>query len=697
MRPGSPVGTIPMFDYEQLRYDLLDWIDPEPAPDRVERLADDLERGDYEIYMHKVDSALDEAHQVFMRTGVSSMLKAGDVVVGVHTREGDLVSASCGTYLHGPIAQLPVKFIVKHYLEGDSNVEVNPGDIFYTNEVLTGGLHNPDQMAIMPIFHEGELVSWASAALHQGETGAIEPGGMAQSARTRYDEGMRLTPIKIAEDYEIRDDLMDMMVNFILRAPQMQETDVRARCTAVDVIRKRVQGIAEETDADFVHGLFRRAITEAEVGARSLVAELTDGTYRSVGFFDNIGAEEALMKISLELRKEGDTVTLDFSGTSPEAGSLNSFAHGVVAYISSYLYPYVFYDLPVSTGAFAPFEFEIPDRSVLNASPEASVSQCVIAGTVVLARCHDVFGRLLYPTHPERVAGPPDTHEGGGGYAGVDKYGVKSADMVAFNMNTMGAGARVDRDGIDAHGFSYGPWGKAPNMEDDEESGIFLPIRRGFLADSGGFGKFRGGDGTQNMNVVVSEEPITAFRNGKGTRIPSNTGLFGGYAESCLVGLRVTDTDYLERFRAGDDVPTDVRELVAERSVDGEYHFEPVGRDSRTSERGDLFIRLMGGGGGLGDPLERDAEAVVEDVSHGMTSEWAAESVYGVAIDDGDLDEAATERRREAERERRLERGEPFEAFEAEWETKRPDEEILEYYGQWPEGLLERAPVPADD
>ena len=477
-----------MFDYQELQGDLVDWINPEPitAADREAMAA--LEPGDYEIYAHKLDAALDEARTVFMRTGVSSMLKSGDLVVGLLNRRGDLVNASCGTYVHGPIAQLPVKFVIKQYVEGDSNLTVEPGDIFYTNEVITGGLHNPDQMAIMPIFHDGELIAWASAALHQGETGAIEPGGMAQSARTRYDEGMRLTPIKIGEDYEIRDDLMDMMVNFILRAPEMQETDVRARCTAVDVVRRRVQEIADQRGADFVQGLFRRAITEAEVGATNRVREMTDGTYRSVGFFDNIGAEEALMKISLELRKEGETITLDFSGTSPEAGSLNSFAHGVAAYLSTYLYPYVFHDLPISTGAFAPFEFEIPDRSLLNAGPEASVSQCVIAGTVVLARCHDAFARMLYATHPDRVAGAPDAHEGGGGFVGVNKYGMKEADMVAYNMNTMGAGARVDKDGMDAHGFSMGPWGTAPNLEDDEETGIFRPIFRGFLADTGGFG-----------------------------------------------------------------------------------------------------------------------------------------------------------------------------------------------------------------
>ena len=684
-----------MFDYERLRFDMLDWIKPEEVPPRVDDLARAVGNGDYEIYKHKIDSALDESHAIFMRTGVSSMLKSGDVVVGLHSKRGDLVSASCGTYLHGPIAQLPVKFIIKQYLESDSNVSVHPGDIFYTNEVLTGGLHNPDQMAIMPIFHDDELIAWSTAALHQGETGAIEPGGMPQSARTRYDEGMRLTPIKIAENYEIRDDMMDMMSNFILRAPRMQEIDVRARCTAVDVIRKRVEEIAEDRGNDFVEGVFQRVIQESETGARNVLSSLSDGTFTSVGFFDNIGAEEGLMKVSLTLEKSGDEVILDFSNTSPEAGSVNSFAHGVAAYISAYLYPYLFYDLPVSTGAFAPFTFRIPDRSVLNADPEASVSQCVILGTVVLSRCHEAFARLLYATSPDRVAAPPDTHEGGGGYTGVNKYGVSEADMVTFNMNTMGGGARSDMDGIDAHGFSFGPWGKATNLEEEEESGIFRGISRGFLPDTGGPGKFRGGNGTENMNVVISEDPVSTFRNGKGSRIPTNTGLFGGYAEGSLAGIRVTGTDVEERLGANEDVPMSVHELLSDQMLEGEYHTEPIGRDSRTLTKGDLFIRVISGGSGIGDPIERDPTAVATDVADGMVTPWTAEHVYHVHVEDGELDETRTEKARNTERQERIERGVPFDEFDAEWSTRSPPDSILDYYGEWPDAkTIDERPMP---
>ena len=121
-----------------------------------------------------------------------------------------------------------------------------------------------------------------------------------------------------------------------------------------------------------------------------------------------------------------------------------------------------------------------------------------------------------------------------------------------------------------------------------------------------------------------------------------------------------------------------------------------MGRESRSLEAGDLFIRLMSGGSGLGDPVERDPQAVAEDVATGMVTQWAADRVFGVVVEDGELDRAATERRREQLRAERLEEAVPYEAFAADWRDRQPPEDILEYYGAWPAGMVEREPVAAD-
>ena len=192
--------------------------------------------GDYEIYSENVNLMLQEGKEVMTKMGISSMLHSGDTLVAIYTARGDLVSAVLGTYLHSVTGQVPIKFILDRFAD-DPSVGVGEGDIYYCNEALYGGIHNPDQFALMPVFSEGELVGWVVSGAHQSETGGSEPGGEVTQAHTRHDEGMKLTPIKIGEGYRLRNDLLLMMENFISRAPRMQVTDVKARVAACDRVR----------------------------------------------------------------------------------------------------------------------------------------------------------------------------------------------------------------------------------------------------------------------------------------------------------------------------------------------------------------------------------------------------------------------------------------------------------------------------
>ena len=143
-------------------------------------------------------------------------------MVAIFTANGDLINASCGTYLHAIIQPIVIKFIQKYYMD---NPGIRDGDIWYTNDALYGGIHNPDQVALMPVFHKGQLIAWASAALHTTETGAIEPGGMPVSAKSRFEEGLDLPPIKIGENFELRNDFLEFYSVYGLRAPAMFISD----------------------------------------------------------------------------------------------------------------------------------------------------------------------------------------------------------------------------------------------------------------------------------------------------------------------------------------------------------------------------------------------------------------------------------------------------------------------------------------
>ena len=246
----------------------------EPATQQELEDAASLRPGDYEIYSENVNLMLQEGKEVMTKMGISSMLHSGDTLVAVYTAHGDLVSAVLGTYLHSVTGQVPIKFIRERFAD-DPSVGVSEGDIYYCNEALYGGIHNPDQFAIMPVFGGPELLGWVVSGAHQSETGGSEPGGEVTQAHTRHDEGMKLTPIKIGESYRLRNDLLLMMENFISRAPRMQVTDVKARVAACDRVRIRLQALAAKRGNALVRGLFRRMIQQTSAGVRQRPRSVT--------------------------------------------------------------------------------------------------------------------------------------------------------------------------------------------------------------------------------------------------------------------------------------------------------------------------------------------------------------------------------------------------------------------------------------
>src|SRR5580700_3676505 len=160
----------------------LAWLKPSPAMPYEKDSAAKIPQGDYEIGVQITNDILDEAMEVFVRSSRSYFGVSGDSMVALFTAGGDLINASCGTYLHAIIQPIVIKFILKYY---EKNPGIRDGDIWYTNDALYGGIHNPDQVALMPVFHKGQLLACGSAALPTTETGAIEPGGMPVSAKSR--------------------------------------------------------------------------------------------------------------------------------------------------------------------------------------------------------------------------------------------------------------------------------------------------------------------------------------------------------------------------------------------------------------------------------------------------------------------------------------------------------------------------------
>lgn len=673
---------------------LLDWIKPGPATDEELECLKLLQPGDYEIYTEKLNNFMLESKEVFIKLGVSSMLRSGDLVTGIYTPRGDMVAAWCGTYLHAVVGQLPIKFTAETWMN-EPTVGVKDGDIFYCSDPLYGGIHNCDQIVVMPVFNDGELIAWTNAAVHQPETGACEPGGMPLTAKSRHDEGMLLSPIKIGENFRLREDLVEMCVNLMSRAPRMQAIDMRARMSAADRLRTRIASLAREKGNDFIKGLFRRTLIEAEESTRRRIREWNDGNYRAVTFMDNVGIQQKLLRIFLTLRKEGDKLIWDFTGTSPENdSSQHAMPHSLAANIALHLMAYSFHDLPVSAGVFAPMEWLVPEGTVFNPHPEAAQSMCA-------PHCHGAMSlgticmsKMMFDSPQRELVAAPIGNTGVGVLiSGENQWGVPISDFLAFELNTEGHGARVDMDGVDAFGFSHCFTGRAPDIEDIETEFQFLNLMAKFNKDSCGFGKYRGGSGTEIVHVVNYVDQARYNSHVKGSKVRNCIGLFGGYPPATLPGIEVVHTNLWEKMKRGDkDIPSDARQLVTEKTIKGEYRIGSIFKTTHVMENGDLWVIFSGGGGGYGDVLERDPEIVMEDLRKQIVSHRTAEKVYHVAYDPETLevDYDKTNELRQKEREDRKARGKRWEEFEKEWSQLHPAEEAMDYYGSWPDAKKTR-------
>jgi N-methylhydantoinase B/oxoprolinase/acetone carboxylase alpha subunit len=665
-----------------------------------------LAPGDYEIYSERINMILAECKDVFTKVGNSNWVLSGDLIVGLHNRQGDLISSCLGTFIHSVTAQNPVKWIMQNFYDNPS-VGVHEGDIFYCNEASYGGIHNCDQLALMPIFHDGELIGWASSGTHMDETGGIAPGGMIAYARSRYDEGMNLTPIKIAENYQIGDDMIEMLVNRISRAPRQQVLDTRARCTAVDRLRMRIQQLADQKGNDFVRGLMRKTIMVAEDGARNRIRRWNDGVYRNLSFQSGIGSKLGLWRIFCTAYKEGDHILFDYTGTSPENdSSYNCFPWVMVCYAALHLYSHGFWDLPVCIGTMAPIDFRIPDGTVLSPNWDAAISMAPPVGELNTQLLPKLFACMMFSTEDRHQIAAPQNQilgtggmgVGGGGFgfgSGLNQHGVPNVSQGGgWTRNTGGQGARVDSDGMDSSIFRSAVHATGSDGEEAEADQPVLHLWQKHQTDSPGNGKFRGGASGYTASVFYGVPSSKRPGTGGGVVIPRmlvGQGLFGGYPSNAAPGVGIENSNILELLAKGEkNIPTSPEEIIRGRVIKGDYLLPgpTSARPPRVVYEGSVSAGGGAPGGkGYGDVLEREPQAVVDDVRNEIISRWTASNVYHVAYDaeTWTADEEETRRLRKLEHETRLRQGRSYDEFEKEWSLKKPSEDQLVYYGSWPD------------
>lgn len=670
-------------DIEMLRR----WRPEPPTPFETEAL-NELAVGDFEVYRNKLELICWEAYQTFSRMGVSPMIEAGDSAIGIYTRQGDLSVGIMGTQLHLVNASIGIKWTMKYFYD-DPSVGIREGDMFYVNDALYGGIHNSDQILYAPVFHGRDLIAWVAAASHETETGATEPGGNPPSGRSRYDDGLLLSPIRIGEAHILRTDLLEMMENRV-RDPRMQTLDIKARAAACSILERRIHEIIEKKSVRFLIGTMRRTIDEGTALARKKLSEMNDGIYRSSLFLDGAGQDKyGLIECRVEVEKRGERATLRFRG-SPRVvqGNFNVYPHQMIAMFACYLFQFFFHEIPATTGLYEPFDFEFQEGSFFYADLDDCTS---IGGTGTTAQvstgAHDCFEKMKFgsPYH-DFVTASWSGMSGALAIAGKTQDGRAFAAWDQGQPNGAGAGARWDLDGQDAVGFIWCGIGEFLDTENIEEDyPVVAFFRSQFWCDAAGNGKQRGGRSMCAMYRVRGTPDIAAVSIAGFSGRPVKSGLFGGYPARPL-GVAYIRNNNLDELIAEGRSPRNVQEAI--RLVKGDWTVRHVNSGLMMLKEGDAYIAMASSGPGYGDALERDPELVTQDIKDSSISHDTARRIYKVVCEeDGSaLDAEATARARDEERQARLAVGKPWDEWIKTWETRRPPESVLSMYGEWPHG-----------
>lgn len=662
-------------------------LKPEPMTSDELAAQEKISDVDFEIFSHKMDMIATEGKETTMKLGASSGMRWGDVAFGVYTAQGDLAVVATGIWFHAVLGQIPVKYIVKHWIN-EPSVGVREGDSFFWNDPFYGGVHGADMGLCVPVYYDDKLVCFAGAVVHTGECGGSEPGGLVGSARSKYDEGLLAPPIKVGENYALKEDILNMF-SAMNRDPRTMILDIKARLAACRIAQRRIVELIDQKGLEFFKGALRRILTVTAEAAKKKVRLLNDGVFRQPRFMDTVGVEAALTKIDVTLTKKDDKIKLTFKDTTPMLPDkpLNTFFQGIIGLTMVYFCGWFFHDLPANNGLLEILEWEFPENSLINAQGDVPTSVSPFTQTCF---AHGMFlagARMTYHLDPLRAVAAWYQGFGVPIYGGMNQWNEPIADITP-EINATGAGARPDMDGVDGAGAYFATMSDCSDVETTESDRPFLYLFRNYFKNSYGHGKYRGGAGV-GFGLMMHHVPWVAMGSfGYGSKFPSTLGIFGGYAVPPAFIRTVSGSNMKDLLAKGStSLPNTLAKVYEwENPEQGQEMHQHVTMPIRPLMNGDTFYLPVGGGAGYGDALEREPEAVLKDLRDGMTTHWAAQNIYKIVYDEQTLrlDSKNTEALRVEARAERLRRAKSYDEFEAEWLKLRPSDEIIKYYGAYP-------------
>ena len=562
-----------------------------------------------EILWRRLVSIVDEADASVARTAFSSLLRDAHDYTCMFTdsRGQELVQGTFCTPGQAGAMALGVKKLVNS-IPLDKYRE---GDVFIVNDPWLLAGHLNDVCVMSPIFYKQRPVAFTACVFHHSDIG----GRVASDNRQVYEEGIFIPPLKLYEAGVLNESVLNL-IRWNVRTPEEVTGDLRSQVAANHVCAQKVIEMLEDEGLDTLDDLADEIIDRTEKSMREAISGIPDGIYPYEGIIEGAGQRDDI-RIKLKVEVKGTDIYIDFDGTSPQVDW-----GGNVVY--NFTYAYVFMavksafdpDIPINEGAIRPVKMTAPEGTVVNCKFPAAVAARMQIGHFMTEM---VFKALAEATPDNIIA------ESGGTPAQTNIfYGKRSNGNPWLTMiirgGGLGAGSRMDGH----HCAIFPANGANTPVEIFESDTPLLVEERSLVCDSGGPGKMRGGLGRKMVIRVPDDD--TAPQG------PTSIALQAGRFKYAPRGLFGAGPGILAKF------------LVNEKDGD------PSGLT--LCQKGDVIQFLSAGGGGYGDALERDPEAVEQDVRNGYVSIEKAREDYGVVVDPASLkvDPVATESLRAAKK-----------------------------------------------
>lgn len=594
-----------------------------------------VDRVTFEIVRHRLWQINDEQGTTIKNVSGSPIAsEIQDFNVGIADASGQLVC--CGMYLLVHVTGL--HDIISNCISIVGLDRIRPGDMFLTNDAWMGAVHHNDVAIIAPLFHDGKLIGWTGSVIHQADVGGPAPGSWNIDATDTFQEAPRYRFLRIVSEGDVCPEVIESIITNS-RTPHLIEIDFRAQIAAANVVRERMAALIQRYGIETVSQVMQDCLSDTEIKLRRKLAALPDGIWYAESHVDHDGHEDNLHTIRLCLQKKYDKLIFDFTGSDAQAnGLINITRSCLMSAPFASLLTYVCGGMQWNEGIMRTVEVVSSHGTIVDCAYPAPVASGIVnTGWAALNACCSALGRLLVGTEHESDA----MAVWAGAPFGINLFGTRpDGSRFGALLGTsplQGGGARTFADGYDVSGYLHAPRCGAMNVESTEHAMPVLHLFRRRALDTGGPGMFRGGQGVATAITPHGTDGFHMITTSFGSDQSGSAGLAGGMPGGGSNGAIHRGEHPFAPGNCSAAAPHEMRTTGQAMPAKARDHLA----------LGDVFVVVTHGGGGFGDPLRRDLNAIAQDIAQLSVSPDVAVEVYGVVFDaNGQIEKSATKARR---------------------------------------------------